>query len=332
LRAEESEDEGLRHWGANWVEFEGQRYRPRQALTKELDEYDLVQVVAGGPALALAVGEVRVPKVLQVATNLGAERRAQLHDFPPIKRLTKSLSLRSLGRLEVQALRCVDHVMVENRRMEDWVRSMGQPSVTFAPPGIDTHRFCPSRMWSADRPILAFGRLGDPRKDWETAVRAFERFVDATGLDNRLILAGKGPLSASLESRVRSSSKADRIEVCEDIPSDELPGLLASGSVFLQSSLEEGLGLAGLEAMASGLPVVATRTVGSSEYVNPGENGFLVELGADASEGLAAALAQVLAGGHGATMSAAAVRTCTEEYGEAQAFGRFVELYESLIA
>lgn len=318
------------HWGANWVELEGQRYRPRRALTKELDGYDLVQVVAGGPALALAVGEVRSPTVLQVATTLRAERRAQLHDFPTIKRITKALSLRLLGRLEVRALRCVDHVLVENRRMEEWVRTMGQPNVTFAPPGIDTHRFRPTRTWSPDRPILAFGRLGDPRKDWGTAVRAFERFVDETGLDNRLILAGNGPLSTSLESMVLSSTWADRIEIREDVPPDELPALLASASVFLQSSREEGLGLAGLEAMACGLPVVATRTVGSTEYVRPGENGYLVELGPGAAEGLAAALAQVLALDKFSRMSAAAVRTSTEGYGDLQALGRFIELYESL--
>ena len=38
-------------WGANWVEFEPMRYRPRRELTRVLRSYDLIQVVAGGPAL-----------------------------------------------------------------------------------------------------------------------------------------------------------------------------------------------------------------------------------------------------------------------------------------
>ena len=55
LRWLSDSDDGLQHWGANAVEVELMRYRPRVELTRTLRSYDLIQVVNGGPALAAAV-------------------------------------------------------------------------------------------------------------------------------------------------------------------------------------------------------------------------------------------------------------------------------------
>lgn len=325
-------DPGLFHWGADWVELESNRYCPRAPLTAALNTYDLIQVVAGGPALALAVSDARPPKALQVATTLLMERRAHLPEMALGKRAAKTMSLRSLHRLEVKALRGVDEVVVENRWMEEWVRQQGQPNVTFAPPGIDTDFFHPVGAWDPSRPIIAFGRLGDSRKDWPTAVTAYERFVEESGLGNELVLAGKGPLARALVEKLEMSPVRDRISIREDVPAAELPGLLAGGSVFLQSSLEEGLGLAGLEAMSCGLPVVATRTVGSSEYVRDGENGFLVEVGPDAARHLAGALEVTLSDGRGHPLSERAIRTCVDSYSSRVAVQRFLDVYEGMCA
>jgi len=325
-----STDPDLFHWGANWVEFESRRYRPRSELTRALNEYDLIQVVSGGPALALAVSEATPPKALQVATTLLMERRAHLPEFGPVKRIMKTADLRSLHRLEVKALRAVDHVFVENRWMEQWVREQGQPQVTFAPPGIDVDLFKPVGEWDPTRPIIAFGRLGDSRKDWPTAVAAYERFVAGTGLDNRLLLAGEGPLAAGLVAKLASSPVRDRITMRENVPAAELPGLLASGSVFLQSSLEEGLGLAGLEAMACGLPVVATRTVGSAEYVKDGVNGYLVDLSDGKVDVLASRLKDVLASNRNGAMAEGAISTVRNGFSSGSALKRFLSVYDGM--
>ena len=87
----------------------------------------LIQVVSGGPALALAVSEATPPKALQVATTLLMERRAHLPEFGPVKRIMKTADLRSPHRLEVKALRAVDHVFAENRWMEQGSEKQGQP-------------------------------------------------------------------------------------------------------------------------------------------------------------------------------------------------------------
>ena len=62
--------------GANLVEVEPMRYRARSELTHAVEEYDLIQVVAGAPALATAVTRAAVPVVIQVATSVRWERQA----------------------------------------------------------------------------------------------------------------------------------------------------------------------------------------------------------------------------------------------------------------
>ncbi len=323
-------DPWLTRWGANFPELEGQRYRPRKSLTAALDSYDLIQVVAGAPALAMAVAKADPPKVLQVATDITSERSTRLSAMPPAKRLLKTLGLPVLRRLERRGLHSVDHVLVENRQMEAFVRGSAQDAVTFAPPGVDTEVFHPTEPWNATKPIIAFGRLGDARKDWPTAVAAYELFVRQTGALNQLIIAGRGPLSLDLRHKIEQSELTNRIILREDVPSAELPTLLASGSVFLQSSLEEGLGLAGLEAMACGLPVVATRTAGSSEYVRDGRNGYLVGIDDRTSHALAVGLSRTLQADNGASLSRGALETSRNDFSPEVTLSRYLELYRDL--
>jgi glycosyltransferase involved in cell wall biosynthesis len=323
-------DAWLIRWGANFPEFEGQRYRARRSLTDALNEYDIIQVVSGAATLALSVANAVPPKVLQVATDITSERSARLAGMPIARRVLKTMGLPTLRRLERLGLRSVDEVLVENRGMEGFVRSAGQASVVFAPPGIDLGLFGPAGAWESWKPVVAMGRLGDSRKDWPTAVAAYELFIANTDATNELVIAGRGPASAELLRKIDESPLRERIRLLEDVPAAELPALLASGSVFLQSSLEEGLGLAGLEAMACGLPVVATRTAGSSEYVRDGANGYLVDINSDTAGALADRLSQTLLDGRGSTLSQGALDMCRTHFSSEVALHRFVDVYRRL--
>jgi len=73
---------------------------------------------------------------------------------------------------------------------------------------------------------------------------------------------------------------------------DDIPALLAQADIGALTSLKEGIPRAAIEAMAAGLPFVATRVTGTKEVVRDGDTGFLVEPGdpaalADAFERLA---------------------------------------------
>lgn len=119
---------------------------------------------------------------------------------------------------------------------------------------------------------VAIGRLV-PQKDFLTLVKAFKEVSDVSP-QCRLEIAGDGPLRGELENAVREAGLEGRVRIlgiCESIPD-----LLAQADALVLSSVWEGMPNVILEAMAAGLPVVATDVGGVGELVSDGENGFLV--------------------------------------------------------
>jgi phosphatidyl-myo-inositol dimannoside synthase len=173
------------------------------------------------------------------------------------------------------------------------------------PPGIDTDRFRPdpqARAWVRRR-----HRLGDA-----PLVTCVSRLVARKGQDaliaalpavrervpgTRLLLVGDGPDAARLRRLAARRGVADAVVLTGAVPEAELPAHHAAGDVFALpcrtrgGGLDvEGLGIALLEAAASGLPVVAGAAGGAPETVRPGETGHVVDPRDPA------ALADVLAG------------------------------------
>lgn len=150
--------------------------------------------------------------------------------------------------------------------------------------GIDVERF--AYRGPAERgPVVMVGRLS-PEKDPFTLVRA-TAIVKAREPDFRLEIAGDGECMEELKRLVRELDLGEEtVKLLGEV--SDVPGLLARASVFVLPSLTEGVSLTLLEAMARGLPVVATRVGGNPEVVVEGQTGLLVEAG-DAA-GMAEAL------------------------------------------
>lgn len=157
--------------------------------------------------------------------------------------------------------------------------------------GIDVTRFeepagTPASLRSRG---ISVGRL-DPIKDQATLLRAVRLVVNSVPAFE-LDLVGDGPSRAELEALARALDLGSHVRFLgyrEDVGS-----LLACADFFVLSSISEGLSLALLEAMAAGLPVVATDVGGNREVVVPGDTGYLVP--AQSAEALAAAMASLLA-------------------------------------
>lgn len=94
-----------------------------------------------------------------------------------------------------------------------------------------------------------------------------------------LVLVGHGPYRSTLEEAVAARGLADHVTITGRIPHESIPRWYAAADVFTLSSTAEGLGIALLEAMAAGLPIVATAVAGPKEVVVDGETGYLVPPG-----------------------------------------------------
>jgi len=104
--------------------------------------------------------------------------------------------------------------------------------------------------------LLSVGVL-QTRKNTLTALRALEILPPRF----RLVLAGgDGYGSEAVRDYIRRQSLASRVRLLGHVPAHQLPALYQAADVFLFPSLEEGFGLPVLEALANGLPVVASRT------------------------------------------------------------------------
>ncbi len=156
--------------------------------------------------------------------------------------------------------------------------------------GVDTQHFRPSTS-EADRCVLPAGftpesivigsvtRLTEI-KDPLNVVRAFLAIrgpMKAAGHDVRLALIGDGPLRSAVEAVVRESADPGAVWLAGS--RDDVAALLRALDVFVLGSQREGISNTVLEAMASGLPVVATATGGNFELVERGVTGELVPPG-----------------------------------------------------
>jgi len=141
----------------------------------------------------------------------------------------------------------------------------------------------------ADAPTLVMtARLGPQKR--------VDMFLDSLALlhrdrpDVHAIIAGDGPCAGALADQTRALGLASRVHFAGHV--EEIQNVLDAGDVFVLSSDNEGLPIAVLEAMASGLCVVATAVGGTPEIVKEGETGLLVTDRSAAS--LAAAIGDAL--------------------------------------
>lgn len=146
---------------------------------------------------------------------------------------------------------------------------------------IDDFQFCgPAQTPTA----ISVARLS-AEKDFPTLLRAMSLAVQQIP-DLQLILVGDGPERNKLEQLVQELRLDHHVRLLGE--RTDVPLLLAQAGFFVTSSLTEGISLTLLEAMAVGLPVIATAVGGNSEIVDPPHTGRLVSAGDPA--GLAAAM------------------------------------------
>jgi glycosyltransferase involved in cell wall biosynthesis len=140
--------------------------------------------------------------------------------------------------------------------------------------GIDATRFIGAQPQGGG-PAIAVGRLS-PEKDFATLIRA-AALVVAEAPEFSLQLAGGGACEGQIRELSISAGLGSSIKLLG--PVSDIPGLMASGSLFVLSSLTEGISLTILEAMAAGLPVVATAVGGNPEVIADKVTGLLVPAG-----------------------------------------------------
>jgi len=140
------------------------------------------------------------------------------------------------------------------------------------PNGVDTNVYVPSDRKRKRTIITYIGRL-IRNKGPQNLVEASADILKAHP-EARIYIVGEGSLKDKLMQQVASLRLKDRIIFLGNV-SDTLP-ILQETTIFVRPSLTEGMSLAILEAMACGLPVVASNVEGTVEIIEEGKSGYLV--------------------------------------------------------
>jgi len=208
------------------------------------------------------------------------------HYCPGLARLAGRLALRRALRFAGRA----DLVVAPTPGVAARLRARGlRTPIAVIPTGVPLPPACPEEGWRArraalelpaERPLcLSVGRLA-PEKNQAFLLAAFAR-VAAALPDARLVLAGDGddrPRLARLADRL---GLAGRVRFLGAVPPERLAGYHQAADLFLFPSTSETQGLALLEAMAAGLPVVAVRSDAAQDLLGEDRGGVLAPEDAD---------------------------------------------------
>jgi glycosyltransferase involved in cell wall biosynthesis len=239
------------------------------------DRPDVVQVVTEGPLGGSAISaacELGIPVVSEFHTNFHAYSRHYRLGW--IENLVDA-HLRRLHNRSAMTL-------VPSHQLGIDLLRRGYRNTRVVARGVDTQQFNPARRsaalraaWgAADGDLVAayVGRLA-PEKNLPLVLTAFEAIIRYAP-SSRLLLVGDGPSRQRLEQQHPEHIFAGMRH------SEDLAAHYASADLFLFPSMTETYGNVTLEALASGLPVVAYRMAAAAELIRHGDNGMLAEPGA----------------------------------------------------
>ncbi len=125
--------------------------------------------------------------------------------------------------------------------------------------------------------LVTIGRLS-PKKRIDDIVKAVAKLRDR-GYECNLTIFGEGPLRNDLEHQIRRLNLTDRIHLKGMVQHEKVMARLAVSDMLVHAAEVETFGLAMIEGMAAGLPVVAAHSNGASEILVHGTTGFLYEPG-----------------------------------------------------
>ena len=249
----------------------------RLSRTIRAEKFDIVHSHMSKGALigGLAARLAGAPAVVNTAHNFGV-----LALTNPVLRTLFKLYDRTLFALTL------DRLVTVSRLQEDRIVAAGlirRDRVSTVLNGIDPVRLRARAQSGPVRGVLGIGEdtvvvVTVARLVWMKALDVLIEAVASLGPDAakvRCLIVGGGVLAGELQALIEQRGVADRVQLLGE--RHDVPGLLALSDIFALPSVSEGMPIAIMEAMAFGLPVLATKVDGNPELVLDGRTGLLVE-------------------------------------------------------
>jgi N-acetyl-alpha-D-glucosaminyl L-malate synthase BshA len=198
--------------------------------------------------------------------------------------LTKNLIIK---RMIVFALNRANKIIVVSERLKKRILEMRIPEkkIEVLLNAVDTDKFKLQNKIDArrklglplDKKIILFvGNFVDVKNPL-SLIEISHRLRERRKKDFLLIMIGDGYLKNEIKNKINAYSIQELIFLVGPRPHEEIPLWMAAADFLVLPSRNEGMPTVLLEAMACGLPIVATRVGGIPEVINDGENGILID-------------------------------------------------------
>lgn len=289
---------------------------PRSALRliRKTRAFDVLHIVGSGPNAAYAAALQPLLGARTVLTLQGEFRADPHRSFERSRSLRYGLRTLLAGADAVTA--CSRFVLDE---LEDGGLAT-RADAEVIPNGVNPGDFSPGDRGGY---VLAAGRLVE-QKGLDTLLRAYAAAAGGLG-GRRLLIAGDGPERESLGRLSDSLGLNGHVSFLGSVGRDRVAELLRGADVFAFPSRYEAFGVALLEAMAAGVPIVAARAGGIPEFAVDGENALLVP--PDDVAALAAALTRLANDGVLARRLAEGARAQAERHSWEHVTDRYEDVY-----
>jgi MMP alpha-(1->4)-mannosyltransferase len=272
-------------WGGAFPEPLTFSIRVRRVLAARAGDFDVVHDNQGlGYGLLgferLGPGRSALPLVASIHHPISVDRRIDLAGLGPLDRVSRRRwygFVRMQARVARRIARSGPLITVSDSSRRDICRDFKVPPerVRVIPLGVDTRLFRPREAARVAGRIVAVASADSAIKGTSTLLHAVAKLV--TDRDAHLVIVGRpAPATERLAAQL---SVADRITFTHGLDDQAFSALLASAEIAVVPSLYEGFSLPALEHMASGTPLVASRsgalpevTGDASVLVKPGDS------------------------------------------------------------
>lgn len=168
-----------------------------------------------------------------------------------------------------EVLRRCDRITALSQALRQTACSIGvdPDRIRIIPNGVDTGYFVPPADGDRDKVILYVGTLIE-RKGVKYLIAAMPGILQSFP-NHRLVLVGDGPEASRLKHQVERLGLGERVSFVGFLPPDQVRGWMQRARVLVLPSLEEGMGVVLLEALACGTPVVGSQVDGIQEVITP---------------------------------------------------------------
>lgn len=269
----------------NSLSILGYQLRLVRHLPRLIKEYDLDLVHSAGPLAdqLLRIRGINVPHLLTYHTTLSGQRQGTASSGARFKDLHRSekltlLSYPLLRLYESLSLRRTKNIIAVSKAVRDelieWYHYKGE--VTVIPNGIDTNMFQPSKKRNAKKRVLFCGRL-IAWKGPGFVIKAMPQVLNQHP-DVSFVFGVVGDRKPYLRMLEEMGIPQEHFEF-RYVNYQDMPQFYNSGDMLVLPSLLEGFPMTILEAMACGLPVVASNVGDVAELVQDGVTGFLLDRG-----------------------------------------------------